>query len=179
MYPLTLEFIKKICPTAKTSIAIDFVKYFNIHADKYGVNTPLRICHFLGQVLHESAHLQTREEYASGKAYDTRTDLGNTPEVDGDGELYKGRGYIQLTGKINYRTVGKKLNLDLEKNPLLVLTPEVSMLVTFEFWKMKDLNKWADQDNIIEITRLVNGGKNGLAERISYCNKAKKEYKLV
>src|SRR5215207_8865034 len=66
-----------------------------------GIDKPLRLCHFMAQLAHESAHFQVTREFASGKAYEGRLDLGNTQR--GDGRKYRGRGLIQTTGRANYR----------------------------------------------------------------------------
>ena len=93
--------------------------------DDYGINTKLRISHFLAQIAHESAHFRTLEEYASGAAYEGRKDLGNV--YKGDGRRYKGRGVIQLTGRANYRKYGKILGIDLENHPERASEPEISL----------------------------------------------------
>lgn len=121
------------------------------------------MCHFLAQAAHESAHFQTLEEYASGSAYEWRADLGNNQP--GDGKRYKGRGIFQLTGRANYISYGDKLGFDLMNNPSLASTPEVSVLVALEFWKSKNLNEAADRDDIVFITKRINGGTNGLDDR--------------
>jgi len=168
---LTFDFIKKLCPTSKDAIVEGVVKHFNEYAAKFQITTPLRIAHFLAQAAHESAHFRTLEEYATGDAYDTRVDLGNTPEKDGDGRLYKGRGIFQLTGKANYRTFGGTM---LVNNPELAATPLISVITAFEYWKKHDLNALADKDNIELITLRINGGKNGLEDRKKYLASAKK-----
>src|SRR5690349_23587399 len=66
-----------------------------------GIDTPLRLCHFMAQLAHESAHFSVTREFASGAAYEGRKDLGNT--LPGDGRRYRGRGLIQTTGRRNYR----------------------------------------------------------------------------
>lgn len=139
--------------------------------DRYGINTPLRIAHFLAQIAHESDDFCTTEEYASGQAYEGRKDLGNVDA--GDGPRYKGRGLIQLTGRANYRSVGTTLELALEDHPESVSDPFVYLLVSCEFWKEKGINQYCDQDNIIAVTQVVNGGQNGIADRRAYLARAK------
>lgn len=162
--------IKKLCPTGKDNIIKGFVKNFNMYSDKYELTTKLRVCHFIAQAAHESAHFQTLEEYATGDAYDTRVDLGNTPEVDGDGRLYKGRGIFQVTGRANYLRLG---GLVLVNNPEVAATPKISVLTALEYWRDRRLNVLADQDDILNITKRINGGKNGLANREYYLAKMK------
>lgn len=168
---ITKEQIKQIAPNSIDSIIDPLVKYLNLHMAEYEVNTYLRVCHFLAQAAHESASFRTLEEYASGKAYEGRADLGNIKK--GDGVRYKGRGIFQLTGRANYRDMGAKLKLDLEGNPDLAMTPEVSVLTALEYWKSRRLNGFADGDNVTMITKLINGGYNGFEDRKKYLARAK------
>lgn len=139
--------------------------------DAYAINTRLRIAHFLGQTCHESAGFRTTEEFASGEAYEGRTDLGN--DRPGDGVRYKGRGLLQLTGRANYRSIGKILGLDLENQPALAAEPVLSLKIACEFWKRKSINAPSDADDLVEVTRRVNGGKNGIDDRRTFTAKAK------
>lgn len=139
--------------------------------DAYAINTRLRIAHFLGQTCHESAGFRTTEEFASGEGYEGRGDLGNNQP--GDGVRYKGRGLLQLTGRANYREFGQKLGVDLEGNPELAAEPVLSLKIACEFWKKKNLNQFCDADDIVEVTRRINGGQNGLDDRRNYTAKAK------
>lgn len=139
----------------------------------FGITTRLRIAHFLAQCAHESDGFRTLEEYATGVEYDGRRDLGNV--VKGDGMRYKGRSFIQLTGRANYRRVGQALGLSLEENPLIALVPENALAISCEFWKEHNLNKWADNDDIIQVTQIVNGGQNGIESRKTYLAAAKRE----
>jgi len=139
--------------------------------EKYGINTRLRIAHFLGQCCHESAGFRTTEEFASGDAYERRSDLGNTRR--GDGRRYKGRGLIQLTGRANYRDAGTALGVDLEGNPLLAGEPQLSLKIACEYWKRRKINPDCDRDDIIGVTKKINGGWNGLEDRRRYTAKAK------
>ncbi len=130
------------------------------------VNTPLRMTHFLSQIGHESGGLQYTEEIASGKAYEGRTALGNTQP--GDGERFKGRGLIQLTGRANYQAYGKARGKDytVSNNWTLIATdPVLAVDVAAYFWEMHDLNTLADHDLIDQITRIINGGMTGIADR--------------
>lgn len=139
--------------------------------ESYDVTTPLRIAHFLGQTCEESAGFRTTQEFASGEEYDGREDLGNTQP--GDGPRYKGRGLLQLTGRANYRDYGKALGLDLENNPALAAEPAVSLKIACEYWKRHNINAACDQDDLLTVTRKINGGLNGLDERRAFTAKAK------
>lgn len=167
--------LKQIAPHARDKIVDDLEKYFDKYLQEYEVNTLLRVSHFLAQAAHESDSFKTLEEYASGLAYEGRKDLGNTQT--GDGRRFKGRGIIQLTGRANYREYGKALGVDLENNPDLAKDPEISVRTALEYWKRKKLNSFADKDDILTITRRINGGTNGLDDRKKYLDRAKRELK--
>lgn len=145
--------------------------------DLYSINTRLRIAHFLAQIAHESAHFRTLEEYASGAAYEGRRDLGNI--YTGDGRRFKGRGVIQLTGRANYRKYGKLLGIDLENNPTRAAEPRISLLTAAEYWKQNNLNALADKDDVRAITRRINGGFNGLKDRMDKLARAKRFLKYI
>jgi putative chitinase len=139
--------------------------------DSFAINTRLRIAHFLGQTCHESAGFRTTQEFASGEAYEGRSDLGNTEP--GDGPRYKGRGLLQLTGRANYKAFGKLLDIKLEEHPELAAEPVLSLKIACAFWKEKNLNQFCDSDDIVRLTRRINGGTNGLDERRTFTSKAK------
>jgi len=166
---ITADILKRLCPSSKQAIVDGVVLYFNKYADEYEISNELRVCHFLAQAAHESAHFMTLEEYASGDEYEGRSDLGNTQP--GDGQRYKGRGIFQLTGRANYVTYGNKLGVDLVNDPPLAATPEISVRTAMEYWKTRGLNAFADANDIITITRRINGGTNGLDDRRSYLAK--------
>jgi putative chitinase len=169
---------------------------------KFAINTPLRLAHFLSQCQHESldftrasenlsyteANLKTifgkyfpgqlASEYAKqperigSRVYANRN--GNGDEASGDGYKYRGRGYIQLTGKSNYAAFGKFVSVDILNNPDLVET-KYPLLSAAWFWvKSKNLNPTADRGSdvvtITAVTKAVNGGTNGLADRIQNFN---------
>lgn len=139
--------------------------------EAYQITTRLRIAHFLAQTCHESAGFRTGEEFADGEAYEGRADLGNVHE--GDGPRYKGRGLLMLTGRANYREYGKALQADLEGNPTLAAEPVLALRIACEYWKRHDINAACDQDDLMRVTRLVNGGLAGLPARRAYTAKAK------
>lgn len=138
---------------------------------RYGIDNPLRIAHFLAQTCHESAGFRTTEEFASGQAYEGRADLGN--DQPGDGPRYKGRGLLQLTGRANYRSLGKALGLPLEAQPELAAQPVLSLTIACEFWKSRAINPLCDADDVVAVTRKVNGGINGLEDRRALTARAK------
>lgn len=136
----------------------------NIHFRTYGIlDNPLRLIHFLAQLAHESGNFRYMEEIASGAAYEGRKDLGNVNK--GDGVRYKGRGPIQLTGRANYRRYGQQLGIDFENNPEIVALPSVGLLVACKFWSDNGLNELADKDDVLSITKRINGGLNGFDDR--------------
>lgn len=144
----------------------------NVHFPAAGIlDTPLRLTHFMAQLAHESGGFRYMEEIASGAAYEGRANLGNVQP--GDGKRYKGRGPLQLTGRANYREYGRALGIDFESHPEIVALPSVGLMVACRYWTEKKLNALADADHIEAITRRVNGGLNGLADRKGYLTKAK------
>ncbi|WP_375674136.1 MULTISPECIES: glycoside hydrolase family 19 protein [unclassified Bartonella] len=145
----------------------------------YGaLTTPLRIAHFLSQCAHESDGFFTLREYASGRAYEGRRDLGNVNP--GDGVHFKGRGLIQLTGRNNYRRFTRfwclvdEQAVDCEAFPQELEKFPAALWSAVWFWQMKGLNRLADQDDYLGITKAINGGRNGLVQRLIYLNRAKK-----
>jgi putative chitinase len=139
--------------------------------DQYEIDTRLRVAHFLAQIIHEAAGLSTTEEFASGAAYEGRKDLGNVNP--GDGRLYKGRGLLQLTGRANYKRLGEKLGVNLEDDPALAAEPKLSLSIACEYWTDRRINAACDADDLIAVTKKVNGGLNGLADRRQLLVKAK------
>jgi putative chitinase len=134
---------------------------------QYGITTPLRLAHFWAQMSHECAGFRTLHEYwgptDAQRRYEGRKDLGNTQP--GDGYRFRGRGIIQLTGRANYVTFGKRIGLDLVNNPDVAADPKTALRVACEYWRSRSLNALADKNDIVAITRKINGGLNGLADR--------------
>lgn len=168
---ITAPLLSQIAPGAKPDIAASLAVPLSTYLPAYGIDTPLRVAHFLAQAAHETANFRTLKEYASGKAYEGRKDLGNIQP--GDGKRFKGRGIFQLTGRANYRAYGKRLGVDLENNPERAADPDISVRVACEYWRAKGLSGWADRDDIEQITRKINGGLNGFAERRACLARAK------
>ncbi|WP_121060911.1 peptidoglycan-binding protein [Chachezhania antarctica] len=178
MIPLDADFIYDIAPGFSGRYLISQRRIVSAIADdlstvleSYEINSFLRIAHFMAQVTHECAGFRTTEEFATGAAYEGRADLGNTEP--GDGRRYKGRGLIQLTGRYNYRKYGAMMGLDLENTPEIAAEPLTSLKIACTYWADHDLNALADRDYLVTITRRINGGTNGLADRGKYLTRAK------
>ena len=162
--------------------------YINDCCTKFDILSPVRQLCFLAQVGHESGGLFYTEELASGDAYEGRSDLGNTQA--GDGPRFKGRGLIQITGRNNYNLVGIALATNFIDNPSLLggknineCSPEQLQFATLSagwFWDTRKLNLIADKIDIkdpvdhgtnlqyyMQITKLINGGYNGLPDRLN------------
>jgi predicted chitinase len=143
---------------------------------EHEINTPLRAAAFLAQLAHESAELRFFEEIwgptAAQQRYEGRADLGNTEP--GDGKRFKGRGPIQLTGRANYKKYGDLLGVDFISNPELAAKPEWGFQTAGLYWKLNGCNKLADVENFVGVTRKINGGTNGHADREKYYEMAKK-----
>jgi putative chitinase len=155
--------------------------YMLKYAEEFDINTALRWSHFLAQIAHESAELRYSEEIASGKAYDTgklAVRLGNTPQADGDGQKYKGRGLIQITGRANYEAYKKYCGFDVVTKPQLLAQPVGAIRSAMWFWKTNGCNQLADNGDVEALTRRINGGLNGLAQRKFYLGCFKKEFGL-
>ena len=176
MILLTEKQIVSMAPNAKGRV-IPFLPYLNDLCPVFAVDSPIRLCHFLAQLCHESGEFKYTSELASGAAYENRRDLGNT--IPGDGKKYKGRGLIQLTGKTNYKCyndylIGEHIMDDVLNHPELVAQPEHAVRSALWFWATRKLNALADKDDILRITKRINGGTNGLRSRTEYYNKARK-----
>jgi len=156
------------------SRANEYLPALNKAMNEGDVKTCQRRAAFLAQVAHESGQLVYWEELASGAAYEGRADLGNTHP--GDGVRYKGRGPIQLTGRANYRAAGKALGLPLEDNPKSVSQVDIGFRTTMWYWNTHGLSQLADrndQGSFDVITRRINGGYNGKADRDQFWRKAR------
>ena len=136
---------------------------------------PRRVSHFLAQAAHETAHFRTLVEYADGTAYEGRRDLCNLEP--GDGPRYKGRGIFQLTGRANYRDIGRRIGIDLEADPSRASDPHVSLMTAVTYWTSRGMNALADGDHphdVENVTRAINGGLNGYEDRLAYYRAARR-----
>jgi putative chitinase len=149
--------------------------------DIYEINTPQRQAAFLAQIGHESGGLKWINEIwgptDAQRRYEGRQDLGNVQP--GDGFRYRGRGWIQLTGRDNYRRATQRLRdrfadvPDFEATPELVATAQWAAMTAGDFWYTAGLNTLADAGRFETITRKINGGLNGYADRLAKWETAK------
>lgn len=167
----------------------------------YDINTPQRVAAFVAQCAHESAGFRVLKEnlnyravtlrkvfskyfpndqiaarYAgkqsmiANKVYANR--MGNGDESSGDGFRYCGRGLIQLTGKNNYQLFAESIETPVEDIPQYLATFEGAVQSACWFWESNNLNQWADNGDILTLTKRINGGTIGLDDRIKHYNHA-------
>lgn len=205
-----IDVVRRVAPKARAEYLAAF-EHGDALLQAHGITTPLRLAHFLAQVLHESGGLQIEWESgnysakrllevfgvghhsarvtareAAGLAYHPEEifervyglgnpkkarELGNTQP--GDGFRYRGGGILQTTGRANYRRMGEACGVDFEAQPELVLSAEHALKPALAEWSEGDLNRYADKDDITTITRRINGGLNGLADRRQWLRRLK------
>ena len=166
-------------PNARARVSM-FLPYLNKYMARYGINNRMRMCHFLAQIAHESGELRYTKELASGAEYDTGRKaqmLGNTPEEDGDGQRYKGRGLIQITGRANYKQISDATGIDFYNHPDWLEQPQWATMSACWWWNYRGLNALADRDALTAITIRINGGTKGYKSRMMYLGRAKKVIK--
>lgn len=171
---IQLDDLKAICPTTKTGRLALFLEPLIEAMAEFEISTTARQTAFLAQIAHESGGFNYVRELASGAAYEGRADLGNTEP--GDGIRYKGRGLVQITGRANYRSCGSALGLDLLSQPELLEQPVYACRSAAWFWSTHGLNELADKGEFERITRRINGGLNGQADRLAYLERAQAVY---
>lgn len=190
---ITLEQLKECVPKARSERLEMLLPGIQECFDTFDISTPERQAMFLAQTAHESGNFAFLEENLNyraaslgkvwpkkfppgvaeqyggnpqkiaNRAYADR--MGNGPESSGDGWAYRGRGLIQLTGKDNYRACGKALGFDLVADPDLVTQSPFVVLSAGWFWDTRKLNQWADQKDVLTVTKKINGGTLGLEDR--------------
>jgi len=177
--PITAQQLLQILPNAGAKVGV-FVPALNTAMGKYQIITRERIAAFIAQIGHESGHLRYVRELGGNEylsKYDTgklAERLGNTPEADGDGQFYRGRGLIQVTGRANYAECGEALGLDLINHPELLEQPQHAAMSAAWYWGSRGLNSLADKGDFLSITKRINGGTNGLADRQALYDRALK-----
>lgn len=171
--PITERQLLQILPNAGRQAGV-FVSALNTAMGRYSVVGMPRVAAFIAQVGHESGQLRWVREIwgptAQQLGYEGRADLGNT--VKGDGSKFRGRGLIQVTGRANYVVCGEALGLDLISKPELLELPQNAAMSAAWFWSTRGLNTLADQKDFTKITRRINGGLNGQADRQALYDKA-------
>jgi putative chitinase len=195
MSSVTLDLLKKICPHTKTTILNKYVEPLNKVGECFGLfENPKRMAAFLAQVAHESGSFNFTKEglnysaqsltktfrkyfptLASAQAYARKpakiankvyaNRMGNGTEESGDGYKFCGRGLIQLTGKQNYTRFAKSIGKTLDETVAYLETPEGAVASAAWFWDVNKLNIYADKGDFVGLTRRINGGTNGLADR--------------
>ena len=170
MNPLTLV----ACTGARIDRARTFAPLIDAAMLEFGIDTPARQAAFLAQIGHESGGLHWLVELwgalptAAQARYeppsDLATDLGNTQP--GDGYRYRGRGLIQLTGRGNYRKAGPALGADLEAFPELAAEPGMAARSAGWYWQTRNLSQWVDAGDFVTLTKRINGGTNGMDDRL-------------
>lgn len=192
---ITLDLLKQLCPKTKTVVLESYLEPLNTVCQYYDMfDNPKRAAGFLAQVVHESGGLNftienlnySKEglrktfskyfptdaiaaEYArkpekiANRVYANRMKNGN--EQSGDGWKFRGRGLIQLTGRDNYTKLSQDLGLSLDDTVKYLETPNGAVSSAGWFWDNNKLNQYCDNDDFITLTKRINGGTNGLADR--------------
>lgn len=190
---LTLEQLQGCFPAAPEATLKKYLPGLNKVAEEYHINTPLRMRAFLAQIAHESGefrYVQENLNYSAeallrvfrkyftpaeakkfarkpreiaNRVYANR--MGNGNEASGDGYKFRGRGLIQITGRGNYTDLAKFLGMTVDETVAYLETPEGAVVSAGWFWSSRNLNRWADAQDLLTITRKINGGTIGLDHR--------------
>jgi putative chitinase len=181
MGELTLDALVELTRAKNRSNAASLHKGLQLLGETVGLTRPHRLVPMLAQVGHESLDFKYDQEIwgptPAQKRYDTRTDLGNTKMVDGDGYKNRGRGPLQVTGGYNIAryqdwcedlagVIGLAVP-DFRSNPDLINTDPWEGLSVMWFWSTNGLNKFADKGDLVGLSKRINGGTNGLADRLA------------
>lgn len=191
---VTLDLLKQIAPKTKITTLEKYVEPLNQVIEHYELNTPQRLAAFLAQIGHESGgfnfvkenlnysaaslmkvfkkYFPTQElanqyhrqpERIANRVYANR--MSNGDEASGDGWRFCGRGLIQLTGKHNYTRFAKSLGISLDEAVQYLETTEGAVVSAAWFWDENNLNPIADSGDFVKLTKRINGGTIGLADR--------------
>jgi putative chitinase len=199
--------LRKLFPFAKDATVKTFAAKSKPLFKEYGISEKaVRKEYFLAQIAHETGGLTrsvenlnysaerltkiwptrfptvesakpfaNNSEKLANKVYSNR--MGNGPPESGDGYRYRGRGYIQITGKDGYRQTGLRAGIDLVSNPERAIATEDALRVACAFWKWKDLNPLCDARNFEEVTRRINGGLIGYDDRLEWLERVRQVLK--
>lgn len=167
--------LTEITPNLEKSTSEKLTEGFYSYFPSYEVITTKRIAAFIAQAAHETGGFKWLYELG-GKSYFNKYEpetsigkrLGNLHI--GDGYRFRGRGIFHLTGRYNYQTYGELIGLDIIQNPDKAADPIVACKIACEYWKQTKLNSLADDGNLREITKRINGGYNGWSDRLKYYN---------
>lgn len=195
---ITAETLRRLWPDADDDLIDGIAESAETVLPKYGLNTPLRVAHFMAHVSVETGGGRTLSENLNYSArrirqvwpnrpraaqfahnpkglakavYNGR--MGNRPGTD-DGWTYRGRGLIQITGRAMYAKIGAKTGLDLVNHPDLAIEPQHALEVAACFWQQANVSRFSDRDDIVGSTRRVNGGLTNLAQRRIWLTRWKK-----
>lgn len=192
---ITLELLQAMCPKTKKSILEGYLEPLNTVAEYYDMfANPKRVAAFLAQTAHESGGFtaikenlnyskdglrkifgkyfptdELAQQYArqpekiANRVYANR--MGNGPEESGDGYRFCGRGLIQLTGRQNYTKLAADLGISVEETAAYLETPNGAVSSAGWFWDNNNLNQYCDRDDFVTLTKRINGGTIGLADR--------------
>lgn len=201
---ITLAQLKELYPRARDGYLPVFASTVHDLFQEFGISqTPNRLHFFVAQIGHESGGLSIVEEnmnysaqrmmqvwpsrfptLASAQPFAHNPEklgnfvyanrLGNGAPATGDGFRYRGRGYIQITGKDGYKQVGARAGLDLVANPESAAIPDAALRVACAFWRWKDLNALCDTGDFTKVTKRINGGTVGLPDRLAWLEKVRR-----
>ena len=192
---VTLELLQKLCPHTKTSVLEGYVEPLNAVAEYYELNAnPARLAGFLAQTAHESGgftavkenlnysakglmgifkkyfpteelakQYERKPEKIANRVYANR--MNNGDEASGDGYKFCGRGLIQLTGRANYTKFAEDLGMSIEDTIKYLETPNGAVASAGWFWDNNNLNQYCDSGDFVMLTKRINGGTIGLADR--------------
>jgi putative chitinase len=199
---VTLELLQHMCPKTKTSILEGYVEPLNTVAQYYEMTAnPARLAGFLAQTAHESGgftaikenlnysakglmgifkkyfpteelakQYERKPEKIANRVYGNR--MGNGPEESGDGYRFCGRGLIQLTGRQNYTKLAEDLGISIEETVAYLETPNGAVSSAGWFWDNNNLNQYCDKGDFVTLTKRINGGTIGLADRQHHFDEA-------
>jgi len=198
MPPITAQLLAAVAEARVVPLMAQLAPEFGSRLPAAGIDTPLRIAHFLAQASVETWNFSRLEEdlnYGPGIIAATFPKLasraaglarnpqgladaayagknGNGDETSGDGWRFRGRGCLGLTGRFNYGLIGNRVGAALVDNPDLVAEPHWAVATAVAFWNLRACNAAADADDGAKLTRLINGGTNGLSDRLARKHRA-------